>query len=143
MDWMKTNDVITDVQSNQIKKFLGEMVRLEKADAQGTIDELVETAGPVLDLFLRLTGSRIGTAASGMLPGQVGQSGLIAASAGSKFTRTFFDRIPESMKLMSCPELMENPEFLAAMMRTSGNAKQKERIMGRVGTIALQTRFYI
>jgi len=141
MDWMKTNDVITDVQSNQIKKFLGEMVRLEKADAQGTIDELVETAGPVLDLFLRLTGSRIGTAASGLLPGQVGQSGLIAASAGSKFTRTFFDKIPESMKLDVMSELMEDPELLAAFMRRSGNAKEKERIMGRVGRLLYKLGF--
>lgn len=135
MKWMKRNDVISEQQANQLEKYLTEMVRLEKADSAGTLADIAEGAGPMLDFYLRITGSAIGSRAQALMPGGGGSGGLIAASAGSKAMRNIFDRVPESMKLDVMSELMEDPELLAAMMRKPRNDREKVRIAGRVGQV--------
>jgi len=135
MDWMLSKGAIDEKQANQMKKYLTEMVRLEVMDSQGTLTEIAEGAGPMLDFYLRITGSALGTRAQALLPGGGGSGSLIAASAGSKAMRNIFDKVPESMKMDVMSEMMENPELLAAMMRKPRNDKEKIRIAGVVGTI--------
>jgi len=135
MDWMLENGVIEEKQANQMKKYLTEMVRLEVMDSQGTLGDIAEGAGPMLDFYLRISGSAFGTQLQRMLPGGGGSGSLIAASAGSKAMRNIFDKVPESMKMDVMSEMMENPELLAAMMRKPRNDKEKIRIAGVVGTV--------
>ena len=135
MDWMLKKGAINEGQANQLKKYLTEMVRLEVMDSQGTIGDIAETAGPMLDFYLRITGSALGTRMQGLLPGGGGSGSLVAASAGSKAMRSIFDKVPESMKMDVMSEMMEKPELLAAMMRKPRNDKEKIRIAGVVGTI--------
>ena len=135
MDWMLSNGVIEEKQANQLKKYLTEMVRLEVMDSQNTLGDIAEGAGPILDFYLRITGSALGTRMQGLLPGGGGSGSLIAASAGSKAMRNIFDKVPESMKMDVMFEMMENPELLAAMMRKPRNDKEKLRIAGVVGTV--------
>jgi len=111
------------------------MVRLEVMDSQGTLGEVAESAGPMLDFYLRITGSALGTRMQALLPGGGGSGSLVAASAGSKAMRNIFDKVPESMKMDVMSEMMENPELLAAMMRKPRNDKEKIRVAGVVGTI--------
>jgi hypothetical protein len=135
MDWMLSNGVIEEKQANQLKKYLTEMVRLEVMDSQDTLGDIAEGAGPMLDFYLRITGSALGTRMQGLLPGGGGSGTLIAASAGSKAMRNIFDKVPESMKMDVMSEMMENPELLAAMMRKPRNDKEKLRVAGVVGAI--------
>lgn len=135
MDWMISNGVIEEGQANQLKKYLTEMVRLEVMDSQGTLGDIAEGAGPMLDFYLRITGSAVGTRMQAMLPGGGGSGSLVAASAGSKAMRNIFDKVPESMKMDVMSEMMENPELLAAMMRKPRNDKEKLRVAGAVGAI--------
>ena len=135
MDWMLENGVIEEKQANQLKKYLTEMVRLEVMDSQGTLGDIAESAGPVLDFYFRISGSAFGTQLHRMLPGGGSSGSLIAAQAGSKAMRNLFDKVPESMKMDVMSEMMENPELLAAMMRKPRNDKEKVRIAGVVGTI--------
>jgi hypothetical protein len=135
MDWMISNGVIEEKQANQLKKYLTEMVRLEVMDSQGTLGDIAEGAGPMLDFYLRITGSAVGTRMQALLPGGGGAGSLVAASAGSKAMRNIFDKVPESMKMDVMSEMMENPELLAAMMRKPRNDKEKLRVAGVVGTV--------
>ena len=132
---MISNGVIEEKQANQLKKYLTEMVRLEVMDSQGTLSDIAEGAGPMLDFYLRITGSALGTRAQALLPGGGGSGSLIAASAGSKAMRNIFDKVPESMKIDVMSEMMENPELLAAMMRKPRNDKEKLRVAGVVGAL--------
>jgi len=135
MDWMLSNGVIEEKQANQLKKYLTEMVRLEVMDSQGTLGDIVEGAGPMLDFYLRITGSALGTRMQGLLPGGGGSGSLVAASAGSKAMRNIFEKVPESMKMDVMSEMMENPELLAAMMRKPRNDAEKLRLAGVMGTV--------
>lgn len=135
MDWMLSKGAIDEKQAGQLKKYLTEMVRLEVMDSQGTLGEVAESAGPMLDFYLRITGSALGTRMQALLPGGGGSGSLVAASAGSKAMRNIFDKVPESMKMDVMSEMMENPELLAAMMRKPRNDKEKIRVAGVVGTI--------
>ena len=132
MDWMLDKGAITETQSKQLKSYLTEMVRLEVMDSQGTLTELAEGAGPMLDFYLKVSGSALG----GQVAKLTGDTqSLIARSAGSQALRNIFDRVPESMKMDVMSEMMENPELLAAMMRKPRNDKEKIRVAGALGTI--------
>jgi hypothetical protein len=135
MDWMLSRGAITEAQSKKLKSYLTEMVRLEVMDSQGTLEDIAQGAGPMLDFYLRITGSAVGSRLQGLLPGGGGSGGLIAASAGSRAMRNIFDKVPESMKMDVMSEMMQNPELLAAMMRKVRNDKEKIRVAGVVGTI--------
>jgi len=138
MDWMVSNDLIPEREVTAVKKYLTEMVRLEAMDANGTIGELVEQAGPMLDFYLRISGS----AAGGAVAKLTGDSqSLIARSAGSKYMQQIFNKVPESMKLDVMSELMENPELLAAMMRKPRNDREKVRIAERLQNMMLNLGF--
>ena len=141
VDWMVRNDIIPEREVTALKKYLTEMVRLEAMDANGTIGELVEQAGPMMDFYLRISGSALGARAQGLLPGGGGAGSLVAAGAGSKMMRQLFNKVPESMKLDVMSELMENPELLAAMMRKPRNDREKMRIASRVQDLLMGLGF--
>ena len=141
VDWMVSNDLIPEREVTALKKYLTEMVRLEAMDANGTIGELVEQAGPMMDFYLRISGSALGSRMQGLLPGGGGAGSLVAAGAGSKMMRQLFNKVPESMKLDVMSELMENPELLAAMMRRPRNDREKMRIANRVQDLLMGLGF--
>jgi hypothetical protein len=138
---MVRNDIIPEREVTALKKYLTEMVRLEAMDANGTIGELVEQAGPMMDFYLRISGSALGSRMQGLLPGGGGAGSLVAAGAGSKMMRQLFNKVPESMKLDVMSELMENPELLAAMMRRPRNDREKMRIANRVQDLLMGLGF--
>jgi hypothetical protein len=141
MDWMVKNDLIPEREVTAVKKYLTEMVRLEAMDAAGTIGDLAKDAGPMLDFYLRISGSALGARAQQLIPGGGGAGSLIAASAGSKAMRNIFNKVPESMKLDVMSDLMENPELLAAMMRKPRNDREKLRIAQRVEKLLIGSGF--
>ena len=141
MDWMVSSDLIPEREVTAVKKYLTEMVRLEAMDAAGTIGDIAKDAGPMLDFYLRISGSALGARAQQLIPGGGGAGSLIAASAGSKAMRNIFNKVPESMKLDVMSDLMENPELLAAMMRKPRNDREKIRIAQRVEKLLIGSGF--
>ena len=126
--WMVQNGVAKKTELSQMKKVLTELTRLEVLESQGNIGEIIETAGPMLDFYLRITGSALGTGAQRMIFGSTGPGSLIAAGAGSKAMRSLFNKIPESMKADVMTELLQNPELLARMMTRSTSDYEKGRL---------------
>jgi hypothetical protein len=141
MDWMVSSNLIPEREVTAVKKYLTEMVRLEAMDAAGTIGDIAKDAGPMLDFYLRISGSALGARAQQFIPGGGGAGSLVAASAGSKAMRNIFNKVPESMKLDVMSDLMENPELLAAMMRKPRNDREKLRIAQRVEKILIGSGF--
>jgi len=141
MDWMVSSDLIPEREVTAVKKYLTEMVRLEAMDAAGTIGDIAKDAGPMLDFYLRISGSALGSRMQGLLPGGGGAGSLVAAGAGSKMMRQIFNKVPESMKLDVMSDLMENPELLAAMMRKPRNDREKLRIAQRVEKLLIGSGF--
>jgi len=135
---MVSSNLIPEREVTAVKKYLTEMVRLEAMDAAGTIGDIAKDAGPMLDFYLRVSGS----AAGGAVAKLTGDSqSLIARSAGSKYMQQVFNKVPESMKLDVMSELMEKPELLAAMMRKPRNDREKLRIAQRVEKLLIGSGF--
>ena len=126
--WMVQNNVATEKEVGHYKKVLEELTKLESLDASNNLDSVIEQAGPILDLYLRITGSFLGTQTQKAIFGQQGGNSLIASAAGSKFVRTMFDKIPENFKMDVMSELLENPEMLALLMTKRKNAPDQRRV---------------
>ena len=126
-DWMTSNNVIGKDDLKNLKTYVAEMVRYEGAQADGTLDELVERAGPVLDMYLAISGSVLGTGVQRAMGMEGGPGSLIAAGAGAKAMRKVFDDLPASAKIDVMTEVMENPKLLAMMLRKSSTDTEKTK----------------
>ena len=126
VDWMVSNDVMNSAEAKNLKNIMEEMLKLEIATANGTIDQLVDTVGPVFDMYLAITGSAIGTKIQRtMTGGQSGTGAIVAADRGAKAMRNLFANIPAGLQTDVISELMRDPKLLAAMMRKPRNDNEK------------------
>jgi len=142
VDWMVNNNVMPEREVKQLRTWLTEMVKLEASQSTGDIGELVEKTGPILDFYLRITGSALGTRAQSMMTGGAGGPGaLVAAGAGSQALRRVFEDVPEALKTDVMTEMMRNPELLALMMRKPANERAKLRLAERIGNMFMDLGF--
>ena len=136
VEWMKENKVMNEAELSNLKTYLSEMVRFEATEKAGNIGELVDRAGPLLDFYLGITGSAIGTRAQRIITGgKSGPGALIAAGQGAETMRRIFADIPAALQTDVMSELMSNPTLLAAMMRKPRSNKEYVRLTERVGNI--------
>jgi len=134
MDWMVENQVMGKQQSNSLREFLTEMVRFEAAEVDGSIGELVDRAGPILDFYLAISGSAIGTRMQKVFTGgSAGPGAITAASKGADTMRNIFADIPAALQTDVMSEIMRNPELLAAMMRKPRTDAIGKRLRGYIG----------
>jgi len=142
MDHMLRNDVINESESKSLKKLLTEMIKLEASEVAGTLDTL-ENAGPLLDFYLRVTGSALGTRMQALIPGQSGSGALVAAGAGSKALRRIFQDIPASMKTDVMTEVMSNPQLLAKFLKKAQTEPEKLKLSKRLGELFTEAGFFV
>jgi len=135
MNIMLKNNVIKEGEANNFKKLIEEMVKLEAAESVGKLGEVIEGTGAIMDFYLRITGSAIGTRLQGLVFGGQGPGALVAAGAGSKALRNLFNSIPESMKTDVMTEVMENPQLLATLLRETKDQQQKQNIASKLKKI--------
>lgn len=142
MDHMLSNNVIKKSEANSFKKLLTEMIKLEASEVAGTL-ETVERAGPLIDFYLRVTGSAIGTRMQSLVPGNTGAGALVAAGAGSKALRQIFDDIPASMKTDVMTEVMENPRLLATLLKKAKTEPEKLKLSKRLKQLFTEAGFFV
>jgi hypothetical protein len=141
-EWMLENNVISEMEVANLRTYLNEMVKFEAATAGGSMDELVERAGPILDFYLSITGSAIGTRAQALVTGgNAGPGSLIAAGRGAETMRKLFSEIPAALQTDVMSELMRNPELLAAMMRRPRNERESMRLVERMRNLLVDGGF--
>jgi hypothetical protein len=146
-DWMVSNDVVSKVELDRLKEFMQEMVKFEGAQAAGTLDDVVDKAGPILDFYLAITGSAIGTRAQAALTGGQGGTGsIIAAGKGAQLMRDLFKDIPAVLQTDVMSEVMRDPKLLALMLRKPPSDVEKFRVgtmiknsLARAGFLVPQT----
>ena len=142
MDHMLRNDVINTAESGSLKRLLTEMIKLEASEVAGTLDT-IEQAGPIIDFYLRVTGSALGTRMQGLIPGQTGAGQLVAAGAGSKALRRIFQDIPASMKTDVMTEVMGNPKLLATLLKKAKTEPEKLKLSKRLGQLFTEAGFLV
>lgn len=114
MDYMKDRGLIDDGQIDNIRKMLQEMTRYEMGAIRGNLNELAEGAGPIYNLFLRISGAQLGARASELFGGE---NKLIAGQAGSQAMRNIFENIPLTLNMDLVRKMMEDPKLLGTMLK--------------------------
>lgn len=141
-EWMLDKGVISQMEVDNLRTYLGEMVKYEASQSAGRMDELVERAGPILDFYLSITGSALGTRAQALVTGgNAGPGSLIAAGRGAETMRRLFSEIPAALQTDVMSELMRNPELLAAMMRRPRNERESMRLAQRMQQLLVDGGF--
>ena len=140
MKHMLDNKVINTQESESFKRLITEMVKLEAAEVAGTL-QTIERSGPILDMYLRITGAGIGTRMSRVMG--LGSNDLIAGGAGSKALRQIFNDIPASMKTDIMTEVMDNPKLLATLLKKAKTEPEKLKLSKRLGQIFTEAGFFV
>jgi hypothetical protein len=136
MDLLVKNDVISEVESARLERLTRELVRFQSLEQAGKLEgALTEGVGPMMDFYLRIAGSALGTATQRAMPlGPSGPGALVAAGAGSKLVRKVFDEMPQIATLGVMQEMMENPALLAAMLRKPKSERAANKLSGAIKT---------
>jgi len=123
MDYMKNRGLIDDEQIGNIRKMLQEMTRYEMGAIRGNLSELAEGAGPIYDLFLRISGAQLGARAAELAGGE---NKLIAGAAGSQMMRNVFENIPLTLNMDLVRKMMEDPKLLGTMLKKPKSDVEKQ-----------------
>ena len=143
-EWIVEKGVMPKSQVDNLKRITSEMVKMESFTMGGdaNLEGLVETVGPMMDFYLRIAGSSIGSRAQRLIPGDSAGGSLVAASAGSKALRTayskIFSNIPESLKMDVMTQMMKDPEMLAVFLKKGRTERERNAIGGRVKEILVK-----
>jgi hypothetical protein len=118
---MRSQGLITPQEVNNLKRLMIPMMRVEKAMGnKNELNKVLDGAGAVEELAMRIVGANIGTSVSGGGPGS-----LIAASAGSKYVREIFDKMPNFMVRSTIEKALQDPQMMAALLRRGVNKQQE------------------
>jgi hypothetical protein len=118
---MRTQGLITPQEVNNLKRLMLPMMRVEKAMGnKNELNKIMDGAGAVEELAMRVVGARMGATVSGG-----GPASLIAASAGSKYVREIFDKMPNFMVRSVMEKALQDPQMMAALLRRGVNKQQE------------------
>ena len=137
-DWMLKNDVMSKIEMDRLRSFATELVKMESFVASGDVglEELSETVGPMMDFYLRIVGSSVGSRFQRMIPGDTGAGQLVAAGAGSKAFRSAYRKIfadvPETFKMDVMTEMFKDPDLLATMLSKGRTEREIGNISSRL-----------
>lgn len=138
-DWLVDNDIFTETETKNIENFLGRAVELNEtvfAGRPGEVEKLMNKMGASADLILSVLGSSAGARLQKLLPGEGGTGTLIASGRGAKVFREsykdVFEKAPSVLKMDILKKAMEEPEFMAQLLRRGKTDAEKNRIGGAI-----------
>ena len=118
---MRSQNIMTQQEVNNLKRLMIPMMRVEKAMGnKNELNKIMDGAGAVEELAMRVIGATGGGKLSGGGPGS-----MVAASAGSKFVREIFDKMPNFMVRSTIEKALQDPQMMAALLRRGIDKKQR------------------
>jgi hypothetical protein len=123
-DILRTQGIMSPQELGNIRALTDRMMVIEDAMAnKRALENVAPGADVVSELAMRVIGANIGTTASGGGPGA-----LIAASAGSKAIRQLFDKMPMMMVRKTMQQAVQDPAFMAMLLRRNLSEQEKFRM---------------
>ena len=118
---MRSQNLITQQEVNNLKRLMIPMMRVEKAMGnKNELNKILDGAGAAEELAMRIVGAAGGGKLSGGGPGS-----LVAAQAGSKYVREIFDKMPNFMVRSTLEKALQDPQLMAALLRRGVDQKQQ------------------
>ena len=116
-DIMRRIGLLTKEEGDNLKKLIIPMMRVQRSIAlEGNVENFMDESSALTEFVLRSTGSKMGQKVFG--------SSLIAQSAGSKYIRNIFDKMPKLLTYQFIEDAMRNPELLAAFLKKGKSSKE-------------------
>lgn len=138
-EWLTDKEVFTETEIKNIENFLGRAVELNESiftGRAGDVQNLMNKMGASADLILSVLGSNAGARLQKLLPGEGGAGTLIASGRGAKVFREsykdIFEKAPTVLKMDILKKAMEEPEFMAQLLRRGKTDAEKSRIGGTI-----------
>lgn len=124
LEMMRSNGVLDEAADQRLRAIVNRATSLENAlrTPAGT-NQLVDDPDALTDFLTRTIGANIGAKAGG-------GSGatLVAASAGSKLMRKWFQKLPANKVQEVLIEAAENPRFMAMLLEKPKSAQQAREL---------------
>jgi hypothetical protein len=118
---MRSQNLITQQEVNNLKRLMIPMMRVEKAMGnKNELNKILDGAGAAEELAMRIVGAAGGSKLSGG-----GSGSLVAAQAGSKYVREIFDKMPNFMVRSTLEKALQDPQLMAALLRRGVDQKQQ------------------
>jgi hypothetical protein len=133
--WMVENEVMPEQEAKKLREYLGEMMKFEAGLEVGKIEELAETAGPILDMYLAIVGSSLAQASKRALGFGSGPGDIVVAGKGAQAMRTLFDKLPAQARIDVMTEMFKNPKLFETMMQKVKNDREKQNLLPMVGSV--------
>lgn len=120
LEMMRINGVLDAATDQRLRAIVNRATHLNNAlRTPAGVKQLVDDPDALTDFLTRTIGANIGAKAGG-------GSGatLVAASAGSKLMRKYFEKLPANKVQEVLIEAVENPRFMAMLLEKPASAKQ-------------------
>ena len=137
---LKSQGVMSAGDASRAEELIKRAIRIQDAQQSGGhLSDLAQNPDAVFDLMVRIAGAKAGSA----LAGTGGQSGgghtLIAASRGSSFARSVFEKIPQGRVKDVLIEAAVNPQFGAMLLSKPRSKAEGIRLSRQIHAYLIQT----
>lgn len=118
---LRSQNAISLTEAKNLRSLIKPMERIEQALKNNQLtDEVISGADALTELALRATGAKLGAA---LTPGSSGS--LVAASAGSKFMRKQFDKMPTFLVRGVIEQATQDPQLMALLLKRGITQREK------------------
>ena len=118
---LRSQNAISLTEAKNLRNLIKPMERIEIALKNNQLtDEVIQGADALTELALRAAGAKLGAS---LTPGSAGS--LVAASAGSKFMRKQFDKMPTFMVRGIIEKATQDPQLMALLLRRGVTQREK------------------
>lgn len=132
LDTMQSQGVMSEGQAGRLRAIINRADRLEQAVHSGAqINSLVEQPDALTDFLTRVVGSKIGAA----IPGQ---HTLIQQSAGSKFARNVFDKVPGTRITEVLIQAAEDPKLMQKLLARAPTPASRVELQRQLNAALIQ-----
>lgn len=136
---MKTN-ILTSSNARNIDRLIAKTKQFEAALANtGKIDDLLGGEDIFFDLLLRIGGANIGSQSA---LGSATGTPLVAAQAGSRASRSLFDKVPKLKVKNIIAEAVKNPKLMATLLEKPTTVSAKASRNARLNAVLLQAGIF-
>jgi hypothetical protein len=126
---LRSQGLMSLTEEKNLRRLITPMKRIEEAIKSGSresMEEIVGVTSPLTDVALRVMGSAAAGAVAPRGPGS-----LIAASAGSRFTRKIFDQMPKLSLTRMIEDATQDPKLMAMLLQKAPPMVGQQRGLAR------------
>ena len=137
-DWLVDKNIYSADEVKNVEEFMSRAAELQNAifaGNPGDVDELINKMGAGAELIVSVLGASSATRLQRMVTDDTSAS-LIVASRGAKSFRNAYSKLvsdaPSVLKMDILKKALEEPDFMAKLLRKGKTEQEKNRVMGSI-----------